>query len=86
MNLITTTELRTQTPRLVNLLLAGEEVGIIHRSRMIGTIKPKSEEKPFDAKTFSKLAEALDLPHLSYKERERNYRKHMIEKYGKGIS
>lgn len=86
MNLITTTELRTKTPKLVNLLLAGEEIGLIHRSKMIGTIKPEHEGKPFNAKAFSKLTESLNLPILSYQQRETNYRKHIIEKYGKGIS
>ena len=42
MNLITTTELRTRTSELIKALLAGESVDLIHRSQILGEIKPKN--------------------------------------------
>lgn len=86
MNLLTTTELRTKTSELVNLLLSGNEVTIVHRSKIIGTIKPKYEGKPFNAKTFTLLSKKLNLPILSETDRMANYRSHIAKKYVKDIS
>ena len=87
MNLITTTELRTRTSELVNFLLAGESVNLIHRSKIIGEITPAKEKgKKFNAKEFQKIVDRLNLQRLSYKQRERNYRTHLLKKYGKGLS
>lgn len=36
-----------------------------------------------DAKKLIRLAKKMNLPKLSYKEREKRYREHMMEKYGK---
>lgn len=86
---ITTTQLRTQTSRLVNLLQQGEEVSLIHRSRVIGDVRPlpaKPAPKLFDAKRFMELTKKLNLPYLTPKQRERNYRRHMEKKYGKYLS
>lgn len=86
MNTITATELRTKTPELIEALASGYTVDFIHRSRIIGEIKPKEETvKLFDAKKMSKLVDALNLSKLSDKEIERRYRKHIMEKYGKGL-
>lgn len=85
MNYITTTDLRTKSSQLVNSLLKGHEVVLIHRSRIIGEIKPKKESKPFtqeDIKQLKKLAEELNLPKTSYEQREKIYRKHLMKKYG----
>jgi antitoxin (DNA-binding transcriptional repressor) of toxin-antitoxin stability system len=86
MHTITTTQLRTQTTRLVHLLQQGEEVSLIHRSRVIGDVRP-APAKPtpvvFDAKKFIELTKKLNLPYLTPKQRERNYRRHMEQKYGK---
>lgn len=83
MNYITTTELRTKSPDLIETLLKGEEVNLIHRSKVIGVIKPKTEKvKVFDARRFSKVAEKLDLPVLGYKKREKRYREAMAKKHG----
>ena len=84
---ITTTQLRTQTTRLVNLLQQGEEVSLIHRSRLVGRVMPqKKQPKVFthrDARRMAELIERLNLPQLSQAEMERNYRDHMAKKYGK---
>ncbi|MEK9179567.1 MAG: hypothetical protein AAB893_03820 [Patescibacteria group bacterium] len=59
----------------------------MHRSRIIGEIRPKrTEGKPFNAKRVMELAAKIDYPKLSYKQREKIYRKHLEEKYGKHIS
>ena len=86
MNTITATELRTKTPELIETLANGYTVDFIHRSRIIGEIKPKEEIiKLFDAKKMGRLVNALNLPKLSDKEIERRYRKHIMEKYGKDL-
>lgn len=87
MNYLTTTQLRTKSSALIDMLLAGESVELIHRSKIIGEIMPKKPEgKIFNAKRMLKLAEKMNLPKLSYEERERRYRRHLEKKYGKSIS
>ena len=90
MNLITTTELRTKTTNLIESILSGEEVDLVHRSKIVATIKPKRDEpKPLneqDIKEIINLARSLNLPKLSDKQIETRYRKHIMEKYGKGLS
>ncbi len=90
MNLITTTELRTKTTNLLESLLSGEEVDLVHRSKIVATIKPKKDEPKSlskqDIKAIISMAKKINLPKLSDKEIERRYRKHLLEKYGKGLS
>jgi len=87
MNLITSTELRTKVPLLLDLLSRGETVDLVHRSKVIGEIKPKMRiPKPFDPDRFIAAVSKLNLPKLSNKQLENNYRKHMMNKYGKGLS
>lgn len=86
MNYITTTELRTKSPDLVETLLKGEEVNLIHRSKLIGVIKPKTEKiKVFNAKRFTGITEKLNLPHFENRERKKRYRKAVEEKHGKSV-
>lgn len=77
-------------PEVIVALLAGESIDLIHRSRLIGEIKPqKYQNKPLTSKDVAEIkaiAKKLNLPKLTDKQLERNYRKHMMEKYGKGIS
>jgi len=87
MNYITTTQLRTETSDLVEALLYGQSIDLIHRSKIIGEIKPKKDQpKLFNAKRFLRLAKELNLPQTTPKQREKLYRKHLAKKYGKGIS
>lgn len=90
MQYITTTELRTKSKGLVETLRAGRSVDLVHRSRVVGEIKPKIyDPKPLTKGGIKKIMEAarkLNLPKLSYKERERRYRKHLMEEYGKDLS
>lgn len=87
MQVITTTELRTKSKELVKVLREGHSVDLIHRSRVVGEIKPKIyDPKPFDPDKFAEIAKKLNLPKLSYKERGRRYKAHLMKKYGKDIS
>jgi len=87
MQLITTTELRTKSKELVSTLLSGGSVDLIHRSRIIAELKPRKEEpKKFDAHRVIELARKLNLPKLSYAERDRRYREAMMKKHGSSIS
>ena len=87
MQTITTTELRTQSPKLVNSLRLGKTVSLIHRSKIIGTISPaEPQPKVFDAKKFLKIIKDLPMVKTSTEEREKAYRKHLEKKYGKYLS
>ncbi len=86
---ITKTNLRTQSSDLINTLKKGGSVSLIHRSQVVAVIKPKKEPKALtrkDINRLKKLAKELNLPKLSYKEREKRYRNHLMDKYGKGLS
>ena len=87
---ITTTELREHSSKVVASLLRGEDITLVHRSKIIGSIIPKRETTKEltkeDIKNIRRLAKKMSLPKLSYKERDSLYRKHMTEKYGKNIS
>lgn len=86
MQYITTTELRTKSKKLVELLREGYSVELIHRSKVVGEIKPKIyDPKPFNADKFLKLVGKLNLPKTTYAERERRYRAHLMKKYGKNL-
>jgi hypothetical protein len=89
MDIITTTNLRTQSSQLVNTLKKGGVVTLIHRSKVIGLIKPQKEVRTLTKSGINQIKEAaqrLNLPNLSYKEREKRYREHLEKKYGKGLS
>ena len=93
MNYITTTELRTKTTELVEALQGGEEVTILHRSKIVGRITPKSvSQKPIKtvtdpAKLISGLRHLVgDAGKCTKEERDVLYRKHVESKYGKHFS
>lgn len=87
MQVVTTTQLRTKSKDLVKTLAEGRSIDLIHRSRIVGTIKPAGE-KPniFNAKKVAQIAKDMNLPGLSYAQREKRYREHLMKKYGKGLS
>lgn len=86
MNIITATQLRTKTKELVESLLSGEEISLVHRSKVIGVFKPiRRSAKVFDAKRFGEIVEKMNLPRLSQEEREKRYRNAMMKKHGKII-
>ncbi|MBI3343200.1 hypothetical protein HY032_03515 [Candidatus Gottesmanbacteria bacterium] len=87
MNMITTTDLRTKVPLLLQALIRGESVELIHRSKVVGEIKSKMRvPKPFNPDRFIATVSKLNLPKLTHKQMERNYREHIMKKYGKGLS
>jgi len=89
MDTITTTNLRTQSSQLIDTLKKGGVVSLIHRSKVVGLIKPQRETKVLtqaDIKQIKAIAQNLNLPKLSYEEREKLYRKQLLNKYGKDIS
>lgn len=85
--LITTTELRTKTTQLVKALREGRSVDLIHRSKVVGEIRPKIQDpKPFDPDRLNKLVEKLNFPKLTLRQIDKRYRAAMIKKHGKSIS
>lgn len=86
MNYLTTTDLRTKTNTLIQTLLAGGSVDLIHRSQVVARIKPVEKQIKVmtqnDIDNIRRLAKKMNLPELSYEERERRYRKHLEERYG----
>ena len=45
MQTITTTQLRTKSSELIKSLEKGDSISLIHRSKIVGVIKPKAEPK-----------------------------------------
>lgn len=89
MNYITTTQLRTRSKELIKTLKEGGHVELIHKSKIVGEIKPVYDAKPLTQEGIKKIQQAakkLNLPKLSYKEREKKYRAHLMKKYGQGLS
>ncbi len=90
MQYLTTTQLRTQSTDLVKALLAGQSINLIHRSKVVGEISPVvSEINPLTEKDIleiKSLAQNLNLPKLSYNQREKIYRRRLTQKYGRGLS
>lgn len=87
MQYITTTELRTKSKKLVEALREGRSVNLVHRSKVVGEIKPKIyDPKPFDPDKFANLVKRLNLPKLTFKQMDARYRAAMMKKHGKSIS
>ena len=87
MNVITATELRTKTKSLIESLLNGEEISVVHRSKVIGVFKPKKEKlKTFNSKKAMEIAAKLNYPTLTDKEIDKRYRAAMMKKHGKYLS
>lgn len=86
MQFITTTQLRTQSKKLIKTLKSGGTFRLIHRSQIVGEIIPTYEPKPFDPKAFEKFLDNLKPKKLiSRKNRDKIYRKHLEKKYGKSL-
>lgn len=85
MNYITATDLRTKTSQIIKDLKRGGSMSLIHRSKIIGVLKPVYEPKPFDANAFKRAIKDLNLPKTTHAQRERIYRAHLMKKYGKGL-
>ena len=89
MDTITTTNLRIQSSQLIDTLKKGGVVSLIHRSKVVGLIKPQTEARILTKADIKQLKDDIQnfhLPKLSYEEREKLYRSQLLDKYGKGIS
>ncbi len=89
MNYITTTDLRTKSKELIRVLREGRSVDLIHRSKVVGEIRPaqKIQGKPFNVEEFKKILKNLaPSKPTTPKQREKIYRDHLMKKYGKGLS
>lgn len=88
MQVITTTELRTKSKQLVKALQEGYSVDLIHRSRVVGEIKP-AKHQPRSITNIEAFKRALDAIRpkklIPKSQREKIYRKHLEEKYGKNL-
>lgn len=83
MNIITSTQLRTQIPEVIATLLAGGSIDFIHRSKIVGEFKPKvAYTKTISANQLKRKINALNLPQLTEKEIDRRYRAAMMKKHG----
>ena len=87
MQTITFTELRKQSKKLKKALEEGKSIDLIHRSKVVGKIKPVGPQlvKIIDAKKLQKKIDKLDLPTLTLKEMDRRYRIAMMKKHGQGL-
>ena len=87
MNYITTTDLRTKSKDILKALEEGRSINLIHRSKIVGEIKPASNInlKTINANLLEDKIQQLDLPRLTLKEIDRGYRAAMRKKHGKGL-
>lgn len=86
MNVITATELRTKTKELFEAMLNGEEISVIHRSKVIGVFKPKKQGPVvFDAKKVMAITKNINYPILTDEEIDKRYREAMMKKHGKHL-
>lgn len=87
MQYLTTTDLRTKTSELVNTLKQNGEVTLIHRSKIVGIIKPvENQPKPFDVEKFRLFLKSIKpIKIIPRHKRDKIYRKHLMEKYGKHL-
>lgn len=84
MQYITTTDLRTKSPELVALLKRNSTVTLIHRSKIVGVIKPAEiTYKPLDVKKFKQfLKDSQPKKLIPRNQREQIYHKYLKQKYG----
>jgi hypothetical protein len=86
MQIITTTDLRTKSKQLVQTLKKGQSIELIHRSQLVGEIRPKIRDpKPFDPDKVARIAKSLDLQDFGSRRMEDNYRSYLTNKYGKNL-
>ena len=88
MNVITATEIRTKMPDVIATLLAGGSIDLVHRSRIVGEIRPKrtAPAKVVSARQLDAKIKKLGFPKLTPKEIDRRYRIAMVKKHGQGFS
>ncbi|TXG78353.1 hypothetical protein E6Q11_01175 [Candidatus Dojkabacteria bacterium] len=85
---MSTTELRNKMADMVAALKQGKRIKIIHRSEVLATITPETPQpKLFNAEKFKRaLAKMKPRKLIPVEDRDKIYRAHLEEKYGKGVS
>ncbi len=89
MKYISTLDLRNKSSKLIQSLKDGESTYLIYRSKVVAEIKPVkyTESKKFNSAEFKKLIGTMPkMDIIPRKDREKIYRKHLEEKYGKDLS
>ena len=88
MQYITFTQLRNKSNSVAKALEKGEEVKLIRRSVVVGTVVPDREAiiRIINAKKLETKINKLNLPRFSLKEIDRKYRIAMMKKHGQGLS
>ena len=85
MEFLTTTDLRTQSVHLVQLLKKGTSVSLVHRSQVIGLIAPQQAPPRVltdPTKLARLLAQMKPEKTLTKAQREKIYFAHLAQKYG----
>jgi len=81
--------MRTKTAELIATLLSGGKIDLVHRSRIIGKIVPEQHRPKIftkkDLEYLKQLIRKMNFPKFSQKQMEKNYREHMMKKYGKNL-
>ena len=84
MNYLSTTQLRTQTPLLIRMLIAGKKVKLLHRSKVVGQIVPleSKQTKIFRAQDLLKSTHYLNLKKYSPDQIRAKYKTIVNAKHG----
>ncbi|MCJ7740181.1 hypothetical protein MUP32_02565 [Candidatus Microgenomates bacterium] len=85
---ITTTELREQSSKLVASLMAGENLSLVYRSKIIGLIRPMTaKSKVIENLTeFRKAVLSLQpAKPISYDKRRQLYRDYLKKRHGQNL-
>lgn len=88
MNYISVSQLRTRSTELMEALLAGESVDLLCRSKVVGRISPPvdKEEEDKTGKFYTFLKSLPRRKGLTHEKGIKIYQKHLMKKYGKGLS
>jgi hypothetical protein len=88
MQFITSTELRTKSTELIDVLASGKKVSLLHRSRLVGVIEPVKSQpaKAFDASVVRKKLSKISKSKITAEEIERRYHNYLVQRYGKHLS
>lgn len=98
MQVITTTQLRTNATQLVQALGQGKTVKLIHRSKIIGDVAPLASDELVQRRKVSiPFSKAVEIAQKEFfkqgkllpqgdKELMKAYYNQLLEKYGKNIS
>ena len=88
MKYLSVTDLRKKSSVLKDASKKGENLYIVHRSKIIGIFEPYVDQsKVATRKNLDAFFDAFPIKkNLSYEKRKSIYKTHLLEKYGKGLS